>query len=248
MKSKYERARPDVLVVWPFASGRVVQSSPPAVARLDEQEVQVVLRVAVDLERERRAAGRNGDRPRQPLVRRVPPICEYSELRPSTGVTDGARSTKRRRVDGIPVRDPVDVVGADVEVADRHDRKVRRHRLARVPVPRRPAAARLLAHEDRRWRSTSRPGRDRDVECERRLVARVVVGREPGRRDVRLARDDRAVVGLDEPGQRRSPRERSQGRRRSATTSVNAVPLGRGRRAGSTVSSWPSRVHDAGRR
>ena len=45
------------------------------------------------------------------------------------------------------------------------------------------------------------PGRDRDAELEPRLVARMVVGREPGRGDVRLTDDDRPVVGVDEAGQ-----------------------------------------------
>ena len=39
------------------------------------------------------------------------------------------------------------------------------------------------------------------AKCERGLVAGMVVGGEPGRGDVRLADGDRAVVGVDEPGQ-----------------------------------------------
>ena len=44
------------------------------------------------------------------------------------------------------------------------------------------------------------PGRDGDPEDVARLVAGMVVDREPGGRDVRLADDGRAVVGVDETG------------------------------------------------
>ena len=107
---------------------------------------------------------------------------------------------EKRWIDGIPVGQAAGRVGVDVELADRHHREIRRHRLDGVPVPGRPGAAGLLADQGP-VRQCLESGWDGDVERERRLVAGVVVGREPARGDVRLANDDRTVVGVDEAGQ-----------------------------------------------
>src|SRR6185312_12062409 len=96
-----------------------------------------------------------------------------------------------------PVRKTVDPVGVEVELADGCRRKVRRHRLACVPLPGRPPTARSLAFQlavgDR-----FQPGWDRDPEGVGRLVERMVVGGEPSGRDVWLTDDDDAIVSRND--------------------------------------------------
>ena len=80
-----------------------------------------------------------------------------------------------------------------VELPERRGREVGRHRVGLPPDPGRLAAARRVGDEDAvRQRGQARG--DGDAEVERRLVARVVVARVPGRRALRLVDDERAVV------------------------------------------------------
>ena len=163
--------------------------------RLDEEEVPARFRVAVDPERESGPGRRHRDRAGQPLERQVG-LARVDEL------AAGSRRRPRHvedRVDRIPVSDPRRAVGVDVELAHVHRREVGRHRVPGVPGPRRPAAARALALEDAVGHDLE-TRRHRDLERERRLVGGMVVGGEPARGAVRLTRDDRAVVGGDEPG------------------------------------------------
>ena len=95
-----------------------------------------------------------------------------------------------------------DVVGDAVaahrprlEVTGREEREVGRHRLDRAPVHGRAAVPLPLRDEDAVGDHVL-PARHRDPDVERRLVARVVVGREPPGRHVRLVHgDDFVPVG-----------------------------------------------------
>ena len=78
-------------------------------------------------ERKGRATGEDVDRPREPLGRRVRRLRE-GEL---VAGPRGPSRLERRGVDRVPDRQGVDLVLADIELADRHRREVRGHRLGR---------------------------------------------------------------------------------------------------------------------
>ena len=71
--------------------GSVVQSSQPTVCASTNDEVPVLLGVAGDPERQRRAAGRHRDRARQPLVRRAGSTCEIANCVPVRGAPVGSK-------------------------------------------------------------------------------------------------------------------------------------------------------------
>ena len=86
-----------------------------------------------------------------------------------------------------------------VELADVDRGQVGGHRLGRVPDPGALGAV-ALAAQQAAVGDDLEAGRGGDHEGVGRLVDRVVVDREPAGRDLGLAGDDGAVVGVDEPG------------------------------------------------
>ena len=132
-----ERTGPELLarVAVLVGQGRPVVAARGS--RFDEQEVPALLGVAVDLEGQashRRPAPVR--RPRQPLVRR-PELGDLREEQLVTGDRRNRRGSDHQvRIDGIPEREPVGLVGVHLELADAHREEVRDHRLDRVPRPR----------------------------------------------------------------------------------------------------------------
>ena len=162
---------------------------------LDEHEVPVGLGVAVDLERQLAAARRHGDRPGQALV------GEVRRLRDRELVAGRRRrAVEEVGVQRVPVADPVVAVGLDVELADVDRREVGGHRLMRLPDPRRQAARGLVALQLAVGDRLGARG-DGDAKLVGGLVERMVVDRIPMVGDLRLAGDERAVVGGDEARQ-----------------------------------------------
>ena len=164
----------------------------PCGARLDEQVVPGGLRVAVHPERHRAAARRNLERAGQPLVGGVRRLREQ-ELGPGSRGDRGQPVRCQGGGDGVPVLDAGALIAGDVELPDRHRGEVAGHRLDRVPRPGRRRARRRVPGQDSVGDRLD-AHRDRDVERVGGAVARVVVGGEPRRRDVRLA-DDHGAVG-----------------------------------------------------
>ena len=151
-----------------------------------------------------RATGRHGDRPRQPLVRRVAAPASSASCSPVRGC-GGGRTGRGRSRPSSGSRRPV-----ARRCRTRRSSAVVRYgaigsRASQVQVVQPPRVASLDEHA---VGDASSPRGHGDLERERRLVARVVVGREPGRGDVGLAGDERAVVGVMKPeiaAERRSP-------------------------------------------
>ena len=190
-----ERERADEPGVLRRMAVRVRKGRPVVLAgrvRLDEHEVPVSLGVAVDPEREVRAAGGHGDRALEPLVGRLALLRDRvlaAAVRLHLHV--------EVRVDGVPEADAVRGVRVELELAHGSRRQVRGHRLLRLPAPGGPAVPRPGAVEHAVG-DCLEPLRHRDLEGVGRLVARVVVDRVPRRGHVRLADDERAVVRVDE--------------------------------------------------
>ncbi len=113
----------------------------------------------------------------------------------------GAADPRVDRDHRVRSRDPRAV---DLEPARGHGRQVARHRLALGPAPGRPAPAAVAADEGA-VRDRLEAARNGDRERVGRLVGRVVVAGEPGRRALRLGDHDRPVAGR-EPSRPRAVR------------------------------------------
>ena len=158
---------------------------------LDEEVVPVRLGVPGDVERELPAAGRDVDHPAQSLVRGVVAASDRIAV---TGARLGL--DVEGGIDGVPIADAVDPPVVDVELPDGGGGEIGRHRVSGDPGPRHRAAASLdvgqVAVGD-----DLEPAGHGDLEAVAGLVERMVVDREPGVGHVRLAHDERAVVGRE---------------------------------------------------
>ena len=191
-----ERERADEARVLAGVPVGVGQGRPVVLAGLvdlDEEEVPFGLGIAGDVERQRAAGGRDVDRAQQALVREVVDL----RIRELGAVGRRREGREQAVVDRVGIGDPALLVLGHVEMADIDRREVRGHRDGRVPRPRLggTTAGRAL---ERPVGDDLQVGRHGDVERVGRLVQRVVVGREPGRRSVRLAGDDEAGLGGQE--------------------------------------------------
>ena len=162
--------------------------APPAVAVVGPENRQ---RLRLDRDLERLVGDDDGVvgervRPEQALEH-----LHHLRLPAEIVVELGAQPRRQDRVH----RDRAAADPALLVVADLDRREVARHRLGLLVHPRRLAGLALLAHESAvRDRVEGVVRGDRDVVV--RLGTRVVVAREPRRRAVGLARDDRALRQL----------------------------------------------------
>jgi hypothetical protein len=159
---------------------------------LDEEVIPVLLGVTVHPERQLPALRRDVDGVGEALVGRVSRLRDRELLagtRRRTGVEVG--------IDRVPITQPAGAVGADLELADVDRRQVGRHRVRRVPHPRRPAMLGAAVAQNA-VSDHLQPRGHRDTELVGRLIERVVVDRVPARRSVRLPRDHRAVIRVEE--------------------------------------------------
>ncbi len=185
---------PGSLVVWPLRSGSVVQSSAPTVWASTNRKSQCssVSRVTWN---DRLAPPEGTAIVRMRRLYEESAWPEIDELRAGRRRRDG---DVQRRVDRVVEVDAVLVVIRDLELADLRRREVGVHRVLLLPHERRVAVLRLLALQ-RAVRHDLEAGRHGHAERVRRLVERVVVDRVPRRRHIRLADDDHAVVGREDP-------------------------------------------------
>ena len=105
------------------------------------------------------------------------PACEMANCVPSAARPSERRGRGRPRREG----DAAMPVAPQLELAHRRSGQVGRHRLASLPRPRRPAAARVVFSSSP-FATASSPGGHGDAERISRLVARMVVDRIPRRR------------------------------------------------------------------
>ena len=175
-----------------FGIGQRRPAARPDLMGLGEEEVEVRLGVAEDVEAQPPTARWHRERPGQPLVRGVGRAGDRV-LGP-----ERLRLVEQPRIDRVDVANSALLVRPHGELTDGRRRQVGRHRCVGHPRPGRlaplPPDAREVAVRDH-----LQGPRNGHPERVRRLVRRMVVDREPGGRDVGFADDDHAVLGREHP-------------------------------------------------